>query len=836
MARVLLLITLLIASLHGDDVRVATYNVYLGIEDPETSEYAAFLSILARIDADVLCLQEVRTGDLDSTLLQLASTLGYPHIFTPTGSDFDNNNNNVILSKFPFASTHSINSPSGAKDLTRTHAAAVIDVPGTQNDPMVICLHLKCCFEPDDFFRRAIDLRRVTNFLDDQGLDGSDNVIILGDFNLLGSPQSYTELPAGLPSTYTLGSDISFPVQYYMNPVSYFTAYPLLNPMPLQQDGIDDATYQSGSILDYILVSQAILDRAPVLEIYNSQLESSFPGLPKSGSALASGTSALASDHYPVFGDFDLESTIPISLTLGTNILAEGSTPTSLTVTLPQAPGPGESVTVLLCSSDPSEAIPSQMTLTFAAGVTSQSTTLIPLPDSISDGTQTLSITASAAGFGGDEKTLSVLDTDLDHYQITALYESVFEDFPGFEGLSTPSEWTASGLTWLGLDDGTSATEGLRSYGPDGTIGIINSEPVSFTGDFHNASGETITALSILYTAEQWRFSFGGSQDRWEVALITPAGTTQIPDLTFTSSNTIHPEEAPNELTEVKNASLHGLNIAPDSDFQLRFTAVPGAPGTGGGNDIFLNELHYDNTGGDSGEFLEIVVGPGFTAPLSEVTVTLYNGGNDSPYGSHTLDTFTLGETTLSGHRIYSKDIPGIQNGDSDAIAIDHLGTLLQFLSYEGTMTATSGPANGMTSTDIGVSQSPSTPVGEESLALTGTGSGPNDFTWTTQPGPFTKGTTNIGQTFGASLQGQGIAFDDLQVIPQAPSNDPSPVILSNSILRFQTLPGFTYLVESSTDLQTWTPFATRQGTGQPTNINLTPLDPARFFRVQVSP
>ena len=48
----------------------------------------------------------------------------------------------------------------------------------------------------------------------------------------------------------------------------------------------------------------------------------------------------------------------------------------------------------------------------------------------------------------------------------------------------------------------------------------------------------------------------------------------------------------------------------------------------------------------------------------------------------------------------------GIQNGSPDGIAlVDASGAVMQFLSYEGTLTAVGGPADGLTSTDIGVSE-----------------------------------------------------------------------------------------------------------------------------------
>ena len=72
-----------------------------------------------------------------------------------------------------------------------------------------------------------------------------------------------------------------------------------------------------------------------------------------------------------------------------------------------------------------------------------------------------------------------------------------------------------------------------------------------------------------------------------------------------------------------------------------------------------------------------------------------------------------------------------------------------QFLSYEGSITATDGPANGETSTDILVSESGSTAVGH-SLQLSGTGTQYSDFTWTS-PVANTIGAVNNNQTLGAA-------------------------------------------------------------------------------------
>jgi predicted extracellular nuclease len=159
--------------------------------------------------------------------------------------------------------------------------------------------------------------------------------------------------------------------------------------------------------------------------------------------------------------------------------------------------------------------------------------------------------------------------------------------------------------------------------------------------------------------------------------------------------------------------------------------------------DLWINEFHYDNDGGDVGEFVEVVVADSVgTAPAS-IEVVLYNGSNGTSYGTHSLDTFTA--TTVSGFTIYDKAISGIQNGGPDGIALVEGGALVQFLSYEGSFTATDGPASGSTSTDIGVSEGGGTAVGQ-SLQLGGSGSSYGDFTWSA-PAAETPGAVNNGQT-----------------------------------------------------------------------------------------
>ena len=175
------------------------------------------------------------------------------------------------------------------------------------------------------------------------------------------------------------------------------------------------------------------------------------------------------------------------------------------------------------------------------------------------------------------------------------------------------------------------------------------------------------------------------------------------------------------------------------SAFVLGFAAMTHA-------DLWINEIHYDNATGDVNEAIEIILtGADVGIDLSTVTVSLYNGSNGGVYNSATADTFTVGDTG-AGYAIYTWTIAGIQNGAPDGLSLDVGGVLVagQFLSYEGTFMGSAGPANTLTSTDIGQAESGGT-LATDSLQLAGTGSTYADHTW--QPeAASTFGSLNTGQ------------------------------------------------------------------------------------------
>src|SRR5690606_40345792 len=111
-------------------------------------------------------------------------------------------------------------------------------------------------------------------------------------------------------------------------------------------------------------------------------------------------------------------------------------------------------------------------------------------------------------------------------------------------------------------------------------------------------------------------------------------------------------------------------------------------------------------------------------------------------------DTTILSETVTdsgSGFGFVVVPFTQIQNGSPDGVALVNAeGEIIQFLSYEGSFTATDGPASGLTSVDIGVSEPSDSPIGF-SLQLTGEGVSYEDFVWA-EASASTYGATNNNQ------------------------------------------------------------------------------------------
>ena len=148
--------------------------------------------------------------------------------------------------------------------------------------------------------------------------------------------------------------------------------------------------------------------------------------------------------------------------------------------------------------------------------------------------------------------------------------------------------------------------------------------------------------------------------------------------------------------TEVQ-ASAGGKTAT--ATIQVNEAPLPNVPA------VRFSELHYDNVLTDVGEAIEIE-GPAGT-DLAGWSVVLYNGSNGRAYDTRALAGVLENSCGGRGVTVLWFEQDGLQNGPADGLAlVDAGGSVVEFLSYEGTLTAVEGPAQGRTSVDIGVAQS----------------------------------------------------------------------------------------------------------------------------------
>jgi hypothetical protein len=176
---------------------------------------------------------------------------------------------------------------------------------------------------------------------------------------------------------------------------------------------------------------------------------------------------------------------------------------------------------------------------------------------------------------------------------------------------------------------------------------------------------------------------------------------------------------------------------------------------------IWINELHYDNSGADLNEFIEVVS----DTVQDSLFIYLYNGINGLPYDSVLLDTLFWNNPDPDYYTvIWQPD--DIQNGSPDGAVLLRGDSMLEAIAYEGEFTGISGPAAGILFKDIDIRQDGSSQSGW-SLQRTGYGSRPGHFTW-------------------SLLQETPLGINEGQVITSEPF-----IITDNDTLKFADTPIF---------------------------------------------
>ena len=208
---------------------------------------------------------------------------------------------------------------------------------------------------------------------------------------------------------------------------------------------------------------------------------------------------------------------------------------------------------------------------------------------------------------------------------------------------------------------------------------------------------------------------------------------------------------------------------------------------------IFINEIHYFNNSTGQAEFVELAYESG--QDVSQVYLQLYigtdgQGATGQMYGERLFvgtDGIPGSVGAFGGLSFVCFDIDGLRNsasGDGMALVDGRSGVVIEFISYDGQFVATQGPANGMESVDIGVSELIDGEVGL-SLQLGGVGCVRSGFVWQTVQ-TATKGELNYGQagTCASNAPSSSPSMTPSLIASSAPSllpsSAPSVVVVSS--------------------------------------------------------
>jgi endonuclease/exonuclease/phosphatase family metal-dependent hydrolase len=296
----------------GDDddgeatpVRVVTWNVE-SLGDSGSEQFEAVRAVLARLDADIVSLNEVDEGE-GGDLQDLADALGYDTVIEDEYNPFGGLHN-AILTRLEVVDSEvwtsdALSGDSNANDMTRLPISIEVETPSGRL--AVVGEHWKSGFELIDEFRRVVESHRMVQAAEKQDASA---VLVLGDVNAeLDDPppsiDTWQYMPSGEPFGFELGQDIQDLLDDDGIPNDVFL--PLFDAGleevdTLQLDGRGGTREESGRRIDHIFASGSV--EVVASEIYDARDES-LGGVPKSGDAPDRYATLDASDHFPVLVD-----------------------------------------------------------------------------------------------------------------------------------------------------------------------------------------------------------------------------------------------------------------------------------------------------------------------------------------------------------------------------------------------------------------------------------------------------------------------------------------------------------------------------------------------------
>jgi endonuclease/exonuclease/phosphatase family metal-dependent hydrolase len=293
------------AQVWAAPLRVATFNVEVGLGSPGSTSFEDSATVLQRIGADVVAMQELISDSLN--LPAMGTRLGMLHSAYQSSAAMSVG----LLSKYPLSPPVWIS----RSWMTRPILLVQVDVPGALRDPWIAVVHLKCCNDSGaEQYTRAVELYYLRKEIA-QRVVPEDPVLIMGDFNLV-APDDVT---------YTTGPEGVSPFPAPASADRYFIPQGIFK-MDARHAGTGGETWTWRSngqfpngALDHIMANAVVRARGTAVEIYNAEKDAvGIEGLPKQGSPLAA-SFAFVSDHLPVFADIDLEDGNPSPAILSVN-------------------------------------------------------------------------------------------------------------------------------------------------------------------------------------------------------------------------------------------------------------------------------------------------------------------------------------------------------------------------------------------------------------------------------------------------------------------------------------------------------------------------------------
>lgn len=288
-------------------------------------------------------------------------------------------------------------------------------------------------------------------------------------------------------------------------------------------------------------------------------------------------------------------------------------------------------------------------------------------------------------------------------------------EFLSYEGTFTAANGPAAGLlsTDILSTETTSTPIGSSlQRAEDGTWSAPTANSFGTCNDGTTNDGPPAEAVRVAITPESDTILVGGSVALSAAAF--DATDAPIPAATITWSSDdegVATVSASGLVTGIAAGVANivaaaGVGVIDTATITVEAAPVSELPATR------FSEIHYDNDGVDAAEAIEIE-GPAGT-DLTGWRVVLYNQTGGVSYSTTTLAATIPAQCDGRGVVAVNYPANGIQNGPADGFAlVDAGGAVIEFLSYEGTLTATDGPAAGLLSRDIGVAEAANSPIGQ---------------------------------------------------------------------------------------------------------------------------